>query len=156
MTWICLNCEASEKGTGVVRSKTTLSLCTYCVASLQRSGRAWCRRGKHVVASVGKHPRWCATCRSEANRAYREANHERALERVKEWKKAHPGRPRKRAYTKWTPEQLAQRREWYAATREVRNEIARSYRKAQAAASPGYWKERRQRAKVNMFRRLFG
>jgi hypothetical protein len=150
--WVCLNCEASEKGVGV--KKATRDLCTYCVASLQRTGRAWCRKGKHVVASIGRKPQWCAACRSDANREYRKANHARELARVKAWKQAHPGRPRKRKAVRLTPEQLARRRQWYAETKEERAERQNSYRLKRASLNPSYWKERRHRGKVNMFRRL--
>lgn len=149
--FVCSLCEATSAGTAVTRA--TRDLCSYCVASLARTGRAWCTRGRHVVAAVGNKPTWCAACRSAANKAYRTANHERELARVKAWKQAHHSQPRKRTSAPSHPDR---RRAWYAATRDERLQRARAYRHAQAAANPNYWRERRQRAKVNAFRRLWG
>lgn len=91
--WQCQNCEATSAGVQV--KKATRDLCSYCVASLARTGRAWCCRGKHVVAAVdmatGKTR--CKPCERQ-----RIAQYQRDPERRQAWHAAH--KAERRTYNK--------------------------------------------------------
>lgn len=169
--WQCILCEATSAGTEVVRSKKCLSLCTWCVAELERTQQGFCRRC-HVVAPISdfrpSSPRYCKACRREQAAPHREKNREAARrrrmenpahrelerQRVREWRKKNPEKSRQAARKRYQQNRehwLAWQRAYHERNRERNLERLRADRKKR----PEHYRLYRARRKLAILRGAF-
>lgn len=141
MIFVCANCESTSAGTAVRRSTATKAPCTYCVSSLQRTGREWCRRGKHAVmlADIVPHKErvWCRTCKAASDRA-QYATHGRPgrVQPPRTPEQRERQRMTNRRYAERNREQIRarQRRHYWSKSRQRRIAAARERRQSDPAA----------------------
>jgi hypothetical protein len=157
----CQLCEATSAGTNVRFPSTRSALCTWCRDELKRTARGWCPQCASAHPLPAMQGGYCKPCKRERNKEYYAANasQERARKRI--YRQTHPSPPRtpeqRRAYyARHRAHVLANHRRWYQENAEFARAQARAYRRAALAKNPAYWRERVQRQKVRMWRRVIG
>jgi hypothetical protein len=96
--WVCALCEASERGTMVVRSSVEADICTYCENELKRQGRRYCRTGKHSSSDFPSPAyRTCRACINDRRRTRYHDNLDERRAALRDYYAAHPEQERTRS-----------------------------------------------------------
>lgn len=160
----CQLCEATSAGTEVRWRNPNSKVCRWCEGELERSGRGFCTQCFATPPLADMRDCYCVACKRARNVAYYARNAERERARVEAYRQAHPDAWRRRqltsaqrrAYYQRRIEHFRQRgREFHVRHRGEYNDKIRALRVRRVAENPNYWRERNQRQKVRMFRKLF-